>query len=58
MVAVDRIVADHPEFNYDRQQFVKSAVREKIERMVMMESVKSSSGEFITVNNRLRPVCR
>jgi len=27
MAAVDRIVAEHPEFNYNRQQFVESAVR-------------------------------
>jgi metal-responsive CopG/Arc/MetJ family transcriptional regulator len=57
MAAVDRIVTEHPEFNYNRQQFVESAVREKIERMVMMDSVKSS-GAFITVNNRLRPLYR
>jgi len=58
MAAVDRIVAEHPEFNYNRQQFVESAVREKIERMVMMDNVKSSSGEFIVVNDRLKPVYR
>jgi len=57
MAEVDRIVVDHPELNYNRQQFVESAVREKIERMVMMDSVKSS-GAFITVNNRLRPAYR
>ena len=34
---VDRIVAEHPEMNYTRQQFVESAVREKIERTRLLE---------------------
>jgi len=38
MVAeIDRIVDEHPEMNYTRQQFVESAVREKIERTRLLE---------------------
>lgn len=57
MAAVDRIVVEHPEFNYNRQQFVESAVREKIERTTMMDNMKGSEA-FIAVNNSLRPVYR
>jgi len=34
---IDRIVAEHPEMNYTRQQFIESAVREKIERIRLLE---------------------
>jgi hypothetical protein len=34
---IDRIVEEHPEMNYTRQQFVESAVREKIERTRLLE---------------------
>jgi len=38
MVAeIDRIVEEHPEMNYTRQQFVESAVRENIERTRLLE---------------------
>lgn len=38
MVAeIDRIVEEHPEMNYTRQQFVESAIREKIERTRLLE---------------------
>jgi len=38
MVAeIDRIVKEHPEMNYTRQQFVESAIREKIERTRLLE---------------------
>jgi metal-responsive CopG/Arc/MetJ family transcriptional regulator len=38
MVAeIDRIVEEHPEMNYTRQQFVESAVRDKIERTRLLE---------------------
>lgn len=38
MVAeIDRIVDEHPEMNYTRQQFVESAVREKMERTRLLE---------------------
>ena len=38
MVAeIDRIVDEHPEMNYTRQQFVESAVRDKIERTRLLE---------------------
>jgi metal-responsive CopG/Arc/MetJ family transcriptional regulator len=29
---VDRIVRDHPELHYNRQQFIECAIREKIEK--------------------------
>jgi len=34
---VDRIVKEHSELNYNRQQFVESAIREKIERIKFIE---------------------
>jgi len=37
---VDRIVREHPELNYNRQQFVESAVRKKIEHIKMLEGTK------------------
>ena len=52
---VDRIVREHPELNYNRQQFVESAVREKIEYVKMLEGARSS-GAFIRVGNHLRPL--
>ena len=30
MDEIDRIVKNHPELNYNRQQFIESAIREKI----------------------------
>lgn len=33
---VDRIVGEHPEMSYTRQQFIESAVREKLERLIML----------------------
>ena len=33
---VDRFVVGHPELNYTRQQFIESAVREKLERSLMV----------------------
>jgi len=50
MDEVDRLVREHPELNYNRQQFVESAVREKIENTIMLENAKSSSA-LITVGN-------
>jgi metal-responsive CopG/Arc/MetJ family transcriptional regulator len=35
MDAVERIVTDHPELYNNRQQFVESAIREKIENFVL-----------------------
>ena len=38
MVAeIDRIVEKYPEMNYTRQQFIESAVREKMERTRLLE---------------------
>jgi len=34
---ISRIIDSHPELYYNRQQFVESAVREKIERIRLME---------------------
>jgi metal-responsive CopG/Arc/MetJ family transcriptional regulator len=42
MNEVDRIVSDHPELGYNRQQFVESALREKIEHIIVLESASSS----------------
>jgi metal-responsive CopG/Arc/MetJ family transcriptional regulator len=55
MGEVDRIVKEHPELDYNRQQFVESAVREKIERVKMLEGT-TSSNKFIRVGNHLRPL--
>jgi metal-responsive CopG/Arc/MetJ family transcriptional regulator len=52
---VDRIVREHPELNYNRQQFVESAVREKIERIKFLEGALASGG-FIRVRDHLRPL--
>jgi len=52
---VDRIAREHPELNYNRQQFVESAVREKIEYIKILEGSKSSRA-FIRVGNHLRPL--
>lgn len=57
MNEVDRVVREHPELNYNRQQFVESAVREKIEKSIMLESARVGSS-FVTVGNRLRPLYR
>jgi len=37
MEEIDRIVREHPEFNFNRQQFVESAIRDKIERTKLLE---------------------
>ena len=34
---IDRIVREHPEFSYNRQQFVESSVRDKIEKAKLFE---------------------
>jgi hypothetical protein len=39
---VDRIVRDYPELGYNRQQFVESGLREKIEHIILLESASSS----------------
>ena len=43
MNEVDRIVREHPELDYNRQQFVESAVREKIERIVVLASARANN---------------
>jgi len=35
---IDRIVDDNRELGYNRQQFIEAAIREKIERIRMMET--------------------
>jgi hypothetical protein len=52
---VDRIVREHPELTFNRQQFVESAVREKIERIRVLEGAIASRG-FIRVGDHLRPL--
>jgi len=37
---IDRIMKVFPEFNCNRQQFVESAVREKIEKLKYFEMVR------------------
>jgi len=34
---INRIIGGHPELCYNRQQFVESAIREKIERIKLVE---------------------
>jgi len=34
---VDRIIKQHPEFCYNRQQFIESAIREKIMNIKQLE---------------------
>jgi hypothetical protein len=53
MNEVDRIVREHPELNYNRQQFVESSVREKIERIIMLEGAKSNTNQ-VTIGNRIK----
>ena len=43
MSEVDRLVRKHSELNYNRQQFIESAVREKIERLIILQSAKTSN---------------
>jgi len=43
MSEVDRLVRKHSELNYNRQQFIESAVREKIERLIMLQSAKTNN---------------
>ena len=39
---IDRIVRDLPELNYNRQQFVETAIREKIEKLRSISTEKRS----------------
>ena len=55
MNEADRVVREHPELNYNRQQFVESAVREKIEKTIIFENAKANRS-FMTVDTRLRPL--
>ena len=47
MSEVDRLVRKHSELNYNRQQFIESAVREKIERLIILQSAKTSNTNTI-----------
>ena len=38
MEEIDRIVRELPELNYNRQQFVETAIREKIEKLRTMNA--------------------
>jgi metal-responsive CopG/Arc/MetJ family transcriptional regulator len=40
MEEIDRIVRELPELNYNRQQFVETAIREKIEKFRTMNAKK------------------
>jgi metal-responsive CopG/Arc/MetJ family transcriptional regulator len=35
---IDRIVQQYPEFSYNRQQFIESAIREKIEKIQLLKA--------------------
>jgi metal-responsive CopG/Arc/MetJ family transcriptional regulator len=39
---IERIVEEHPEMNYNRQQFIESAIREKVERLQLLERPRRS----------------
>ena len=48
MNEVDRIVDDHPELKYNRQQFIETAIREKIQTIQALEmeaKVKTRSSD-------------
>lgn len=40
---IDKIVMEYPELHYNRQQFVESAIREKIERMQLVGGTNSKN---------------
>jgi metal-responsive CopG/Arc/MetJ family transcriptional regulator len=40
---IDKIVMEYPELHYNRQQFVESAIREKIERMQLVRGNNSKN---------------
>jgi hypothetical protein len=40
---IDRIAAEFPELHYNRQQFIESAIREKIERMSLIRGNNSKN---------------
>jgi metal-responsive CopG/Arc/MetJ family transcriptional regulator len=40
MDEVERIVTDHPELYNNRQQFIESAIRERIEKMKTLDAGK------------------
>jgi len=44
---IDRIVIEHPELHYNRQQFIECAIREKIEKTQL---IKARNSEFINEN--------
>jgi metal-responsive CopG/Arc/MetJ family transcriptional regulator len=35
---IDRIVREHPELHYNRQQFIECAIREKIEKTQLIKA--------------------
>jgi metal-responsive CopG/Arc/MetJ family transcriptional regulator len=37
LAEVDRIISEHPEMGYTRQQFIESAIREKIMQTRLLE---------------------
>jgi len=50
---INRIIEGHPELSYNRQQFVESAIREKLERIRMMEYPPEAEAEedFLLIIN-------
>jgi hypothetical protein len=56
MNEVDRIVREHPELNFNRQQFVESSVREKIVHIILLEGAKTNTRQVI-VGNQIETIC-
>lgn len=56
MNEVDRIVREHPELNFNRQQFVESSVREKIVSIILLEGAKTNTNQ-VTVENQIETMC-
>jgi hypothetical protein len=40
---IDRIVREHPELHYNRQQFVECAIRDKIEKYQLIKATNFNS---------------
>jgi metal-responsive CopG/Arc/MetJ family transcriptional regulator len=40
---INRIVREHPELHYNRQQFIESAIREKIEKTQLLKARNNTS---------------
>jgi FAD synthase len=43
---IDRIVREHPELHYNRQQFIECAIREKIEKTQLIKARAALSRNY------------